>query len=63
LRKTKILIVVITVILLGVTLVVNRYYDIIKAFYYSQKYSNQEIDKLIQNHYDEIDKYLKENEK
>ncbi len=35
-------------------------YDNIKSVYYSFKYNNEQIDDLIEKHYDDIDNYLKE---
>ncbi|MBR3934390.1 MAG: hypothetical protein IKJ68_10860 [Clostridia bacterium] len=62
-KKLKTLIVVLTVLLIAATILINWQYNNIKALYYSQLYANDDIDTLIQNHYNEIDEYLSSNDK
>ena len=60
-KKTKILIVIISLILLASTLLVHWQYNNIKAVYYSYIYSNDDINGMIEKHYGDINKYLEQN--
>lgn len=59
-KKLNTFLIILGILIVIIAVLVWWQYDNIKSVYYSFKYNNEQIDDLINKHYDEIDKYLKE---
>ncbi len=59
-KKLNIFLIILCILFIIIAFVVWWQFDNIKSVYYSFKYNNEQIDSLIDKHYGEVDKYLKE---